>query len=334
MNMNPTRIMDLANAFYGSQVLFTASDLGIFGHLAEGAPKSASQLSALTGMDDRGMRLLLDACVALGLLEKQGATYRNTPESGAFLVPGAPGDLSGAIRYNRDVYEAWGKLPEMVRRGKPVEAPAIHLGDDPERTRAFVMAMHGRAMGIGRMVVPMLKLPETGTLLDIGGGSGAYAMLAAQHRPGLTCTVIDLPGVAAIAAELIEAAGLTDRVSCQPGDYHDASFPGDNDVINILGVLHQENPDSIIDIFKRAHAALKPGGTINVLDLMTDDTRSHPSFSALFAVNMALTTHHGWVFSDQDLATWLGEAGFTDFQCAPLPPPMPHWLATARRPLN
>ena len=331
MNTTPTRIMDLANAFYGSRTLFTASDLGIFGHLAGGSPKSASQLASLTGMNDRGMRLLLDGCVALDLLEKQGATYRNTPESAAFLVPGAPGDLSGAIRYNRDVYDAWGKLPELVRTGKPVEAPDIHLGDDPARTRAFVMAMHGRAMGIGRMVIPMLDLPAEGQLLDIGGGSGAYAMLAARQRPGLACTMIDLPGVAAIAAELIAAEGLAGRVTCRPGDYHNATFPGGNDVINILGVLHQEDPDRIVDIFKRAHAALKPGGTINILDLMTDETRCTPPFSALFAVNMALTTHNGWVFSDRDLETWLTEAGFEAFTCRPLPPPMPHWLATARR---
>jgi predicted O-methyltransferase YrrM len=329
--VRPDRIMNLANAFYDSCVLFTASDLGLFKQLAATSPADAAAVAAALELDPRGTRLLMDACVALGLLTKEGGAYRNTPEAAAFLVPGAAGDLSRAIRYNRDVYAAWGKLPELVRSGQPVEAPEIHLGDDPARTRAFVMAMHGRAMGIGRMVIPMLQLPEAGRLLDIGGGSGAYAMLAAEHHAGLACTMMDLPGVVAIAAELVEAAGLADRVTCVAGDYHTAALPPENDVINILGVLHQEAPEAIIDVFKRAYTALKPGGVINVLDMMTDATRCEPAFSALFAVNMALTTTNGWVFSDEDLASWLATAGFVDFDCRPLPPPMPHWLATARK---
>ena len=332
MTLRPDRIMKLASAFYDSCVLFTASDLGIFRQLAESGSADAAEVAAALELDPRATRLLLDACVALELLIKQDVSYCNTPETAAFLVSGAAGDLSRAIRYNRDVYAAWGALPELVRNGKPVEAPEIHLGDNPARTRAFVMAMHGRAMGIGRMVIPMLQLPESGHLLDIGGGSGAYAILAAQQQPGLTCMMMDLPGVVAIASELVEAAGVSDRVTCIAGDYHTAEFPGENDVVNILGVLHQESPESIVDIFTRCHKALKPGGVINVLDMMTDATRCRPSFSALFAVNMALTTTNGWVFSDEDLAEWLTTAGFVDFSCQPVPPPMPHGLARARKP--
>ena len=51
----------------------------------------------------------------------------------------------------------------------------------------------------------------------------------------------------------------------------------------------------------------------------------------LFAVNMALTAENGWVFSADDLEEWLTAACFINFECHPLPPPMPHWLATAVR---
>ncbi|MCP3955700.1 MAG: methyltransferase, partial [Desulfobacterales bacterium] len=77
--------------------------------------------------------------------------------------------------------------------------------------------------------------------------------------------------------------------------------------------------------------ALKPGGTIHIMDMMTDKTHTKPKFSALFAVNMALTTDSGWVFSDAELGGWLAEAGFVDYTVTPLPPPMPHSLATARK---
>ncbi len=324
--------MDMASAFYDSCVLFAASDAGIFSYLDENPETDACDIAAGCGLDPHAARLLLDACVALGLLRKHAGQYTNSAEAEQYLVPDRPMDLSRAIRYNRDVYPAWGNLLQFARTGTPVERPALHLGEDAERTRAFVLAMHGRAMGIGRAVVPMLNLAGRQNLLDIGGGSGAYSMLSALAHPDLTCVVIDLPPVAAIADELIAEAGLTGRIRCLPGDYHTVAFPDGFDAVNILGVLHQEDPASIADILTRAWRAMQPGGILHILDMMTDETRTAPPFSALFAVNMALTTDHGWVFSDVDLAQWLEDAGFSDIDIRPLPAPIPHWLATARKP--
>ena len=278
------------------------------------------------------MRLLLDACCALDLLVKEGNTYANTPTVDMFLVPGAPGDLSGAIRYNRDVYDAWGKLTELIRTGKPVERPEVHLGDDEARTKTFVLSMHGRALGIGRAVVPQLELAGRRKLFDVGGGPGTYSVLIAQANPEIDCTVLDLPDVVKVADELIAEAGMQDRVHTTGGDYHTDVFPRDMDVVNFFGVLHQESPEAILDLFKRAYDALVPGGLIHVLDMMTDASHTQPQFSALFAVNMALTTKNGWVFSDDELEGWLNEAGFVDFSCGALPQPMPHWLASACKP--
>jgi SAM-dependent methyltransferase len=329
--MDPSRIMEMASAFYESAALFAASDLGVFAKLAELGPADGEAVVSACGLDRRGGRILLDACASLGLLEKSGNRYRNTPEAALFLVPGSPADLSGAIRYNRDVYAAWGRLKEMALTGRPVEKPEFHLGDDPERTRTFVMAMHGRAMGIGRAVVPLLDLAGRRLVLDVGGGPGTYSVLIAEAYPGLECLVLDLPPVTAIATEIIGRAGLAGRVRTLAGDYHATAFPDGFDAILFFGVLHQESPEAIRELLRRAHEALAPGGLVYVLDMMTDASRTRPKFSALFGVNMALTTENGWVFSDEDLRRWLAEAGFRDVSVRPLGPPMPHWLADARK---
>ena len=296
--MNPERIMRMASAFYESCVLFSASDLGVFAALARLGSADAGVLAQACGLDARGGRLLFDGCVAIGLLDKSGERYANAPEAAAYLVPGNPGDLSGALRYNRDVYAAWGKLPELARTGRPVEAPAIHLGADPARTRAFVMAMHGRALAIGRGAVAQIDLAGCRTLLDVGGGPGTMAALLAGANPGLQCRVIELPAAAAIAGELLKAQGMEERVTMVPGDYHETEFPAGNDAVLFSGVLHQESPEAIRKLFTRAYAVLNPGGRVYVLDMMTDASHAQPAFSALFAVNMALTTQSGWVFSD------------------------------------
>ena len=323
-------IVDLASAYYGSAVLFAAIDNDVFARVEAGEFASATEAEL-----PRGVRLLLDACVAEGLLEKNDGVYSNTAAGRMALVPGGPADLTKAIRYNRDVYPAWGRLADFARTGKPVERPEIHLGEDPVRTKAFAASMFGRAMGIGRSVVPMVDLKasvEGGEirLLDLAGGPAAYAILLCQENPSLKCVTVDLKAISAEAAGYVERFGLRDRIECRAGDYHaDTYEKGAYDAVTIFGALHQESPAQIVDILKRAHDALKPGGRLFVLDMMTDATRTAPKFSALFAVNMALTTENGWVFSDEELKDWMREAGFRPGETRAVPPPMPHWLVTA-----
>ena len=329
MNIAPNRIVDMASAFYDSCVLFTATDLGIFARLAELGSANSEVLSAALGLNPHDGRLLLNSCVALQLLEKNDGIYRNSPESAAFLVPGQRGDLSSALCYNRDVYQAWGKLNELAKTGVPVESPQLHLGDDAQRTRTFVMSMQGKTMGMAFGAMPMLDYRGRKQLLYVGGGPGTFSVLISKANPEIRCTVLDLPPIVAIANELIAAQGASGTVSALPGDYHTTPFPGGNDAINIFGVLHQESPATIREMLRRSFDALTPGGMLCVMDMMTDSTRTSPKFSALFAVNVALTKEHGWVFSDSDLEGWMKEAGFANFSVRPLAPPIPHWLAVA-----
>ena len=317
-------IVDLASAFYGSAVLFAALDCQLFEKIEKGEFQAST----------RGLRLLADACVAIGLLEKKGDVYSNTPAARLALIPGAPADLTKAIAYNRDVYPAWGALARFAQTSQPVERPQLHLGEDADRTKTFAAAMFGRAMGIGRGIVPLLDLPTApgARLLDLAGGPAAYAILMAQKAPNLQVTTVDLAAIAAEARGYVARASLADRIECRAGDYHTDTYEAEAyDVVTIFGALHQESPEAIVSILKRAAAALKPGGRLYVLDMMTDETHTAPQFSALFAVNMALTTTNGWVFSDAELKGWMREAGLTPEATQTVPPPMPHWLVSARK---
>ncbi len=325
-------IVDCASAYYRSAILFAALELDVFSVIERAGAEGAvlEWIAAECEADLRGMRLLLDGCAATGLLGKEGPVYFNSAAGRAVLVKGARHDLGKAIGYNRDVYAAWGELAQLVRSGKPVEDPHVHLGRDDGRTSRFVLSMHGRALGIGRSVVPILKLAGCLRLLDLAGGPGTYAVLMAEAYPELSCVTVDLPAVSKVASALVAQSSAAERVECRSGDYHtDVYEEQAYDAVTIFGALHQEEPEMIADICQRAYAALKPGGLIYILDMMTDETHTAPQFSALFAVNMALTTDHGWVFSDKELHGWLAGAGFKGCQTEQVPPPMPHWLVSA-----
>lgn len=328
---DPSRLMELSTAYWGSQVFLTANRIGLFGHLAD-QEMTAEEVASGLGLDPRGVRLLLDACAGLGLLECEDGGYRNSAACRAFLVPGSPGFMGNAISFSDDLYATWGRLEDSLREGRPMLQAETYLGSDPETTRHFVYGMHDRALGIGRALVHLVDLGGRRRLLDVGGGPGTYAAMFAQRNPDLTARVLELPGVAAVAREILATLPGGDRVTMIDGSYLESEFPGDVDVVLMSGMFHRETPDTCRSLIRKAHASLGPDGLIIVSDVFTDAQRSHPVFAALFGLSMYLTAPDGGVHSDSDVAEWLRGAGFTDVNKIPFPPPMPHRVVTGVKP--
>jgi 3-hydroxy-5-methyl-1-naphthoate 3-O-methyltransferase len=102
-----------------------------------------------------------------------------------------------------------------------------------------------------------------------------------------------VPPVIAIAQQLIAQQGAAERVKTLAGDYHSTPFPAGNDAVLFFGMMHQESAEGIQALLAKAFDAMNPGGRVYIMDMMTDATHTAPKFSALFAVNMALTSKSG-----------------------------------------
>lgn len=321
---DPSLLMQLSTAYWGSQTLLTANRLGLFSLLKDG-PRGSDQLAADLDFQPRHLLLFLRACVGLGLLvETSPGQFGNSPLSAAFLVPGQPGFMGNAISYSDDLYETWGKLGSTLESGTPPMKTDTYTGDDEERTRHFVYGMHDRALGIGHAMAGLVDLQGRTRMLDVGGGPGTYSSLFAQRNPGLHSTVMDLPGVVAIAREIIASLGVGDRVDTFAGDYLNDPWPDGNDVVLISGVFHRESEQGCRALIASASAALEPGGLLIVSDVFTDAGNASPLFATLFGLNMMLTAPNGGVHADADVGQWMTDEGFGDIQYSPFPPPMPH----------
>ena len=325
---NPALLMQLALAYRSSAVLFAAAQLDVFTALAEG-PRTADdivlRLDAKVAAEP--LRLLLEACVAEGLLARDGAAFANTPVVDAFLVRGRPAYSANGFKYAEDLYPAWGHLGDLVRSGRPPMPPETILGDDKEKTRAFVLAMHERARGIGSVLPHLVDLTGRRRLLDVGGGPGTYSVAMIQQIPGLTSTVLDVPGVLAVTRELIDASGHADRVTLMPGDYLISDFGTGYDLALLSGMMHRETPDNCRLLLRKTFAALEPGGLAIVSDVyFADDDKRTPPFAVYFALNMMLTSAEGSAHARTEMARWMTETGFADVQMRELPKPNPHTL--------
>jgi len=270
---------------------------------------------------------VLETCADVGILQRDGAGFRNTPTSTVFLVKGARAYLGDSLKYARDLYPTWGKLEQLVLTGKPPMAPDTILGDDKAKTRAFVMAMHERAKGIGSVLPHNVSLSGRKKLIDVGGGPGTYAVELCRQTPGLTATILDRPGVLEVTRELIDASGVADRVTLLPGDYLKTPFGSGFDCALLSGMMHRETPDAVNLLLKKTFDALDAGGQIMVSDVFfDDDCKNTPPFTTSFALNMMLTSDHGSAHAKTEMARWMTANGFRDITMNEMPRPNPHTL--------
>lgn len=328
---DPTALVRLSTAYWDSQTLLTANRLRVFDLLTDG-PRSADEIAAALKLDPRAATLFLRACAGLGLLQEQEGRFDNSPAAATFLVSQSPAYLGGAMRYSDQLYGTWGQLEQALRSGRPAMPAETYLGDDQEKTRTFVHSMHGRALGIARALVEILDLGGRRNLLDVGGGPGTYSILLTGKFPGLRSEVLELPGVAAVAREIVAAAGAADRVTLRDGDYHTADFGSGRDAVLMSGMFHRETARTCQELIQRAWQCLEPGGLLAVSDVFTDEGGTQPGFAAMFGLNMMLTAPDGGVHADADVRRWMGDCGFVELRTTPLPPPMPHRVVTGIKP--
>jgi len=328
---DPSAIVRLSTAYWDSQTLLTANRIGVFDFLADGA-KSSDEVAAGLQLDPRSTGLFLRACVGLGFLSEDAGRFANAPVAAVFLVKRSPAFMGNAIRYSDQLYSTWGRLEDALRSGKPALAAEAYLGDNPVRTRTFVQAMHERALGVARALVGILDLQGRRSMLDVGGGPGTYSVLLTERFPGLRSEVLELPGVAAVARELVAAAGASDRVVLRDGDYHSSDFGSGKDVVLMSGMFHRETEQTCRSLIARAAACLEPGGLLAVSDVFTDRGGSQPTFAAMFGLNMMLTAPDGGVHADADVQAWMADSGFRELRVVPLAPPMPHRVVLGVKP--
>jgi ubiquinone/menaquinone biosynthesis C-methylase UbiE len=187
-------------------------------------------------------------------------------------------------------------------------------GPDDPYWRRYVLGQLDLARLSAPEVARRLILPEgAGSVLDVGGGHGWYSATLCRRHPGLTATVLDLPGSARIGREVIEAAGLAHRVTFVEGDARHAEFPEGQDAVLCFNLLHHLTEAEIPALLARAAAALKPGGTLAVLDAFAESPRGVWTRGNAAATHLALfvrLTSGSTVHTPAELRTWLQSAGF------------------------
>jgi SAM-dependent methyltransferase len=318
------QLREIARGFRQAQVLLTCVDLGVFDVLARGSA-TAYDLAQTIDADPRATELLLNAATALGCLEKRDSRFSNTTLTETCLTQGGIGDISRSLRLDNAFYRRWEHLADAVRTGKRPEEN--RRDEQPEDwVRNFIYALYNSARPMAPIIAEALALPEDRPIrvIDVGGGHGGYSLALAQRYPLLTATVFELPKVVPVAREIIENAGMSDRVTVQEGNFQKDGLGSGYDLALVFGVLNGEPPEGRPALIGKVFTALKPGGKIVLRDTVLEPDRSGPLDATLFNLQMLLATESGGLDTRDDWSNWLLSAGFSH----PEPVALPEWVGS------
>jgi hypothetical protein len=312
----PGHILQVGMGFWASKTVLSAVEMGLFTELAE-HPEDLETLQGRLGLHRRSARDFLDALVALEFLQRRDGKYCNTPSTDLFLDKRKPSYIGGILEMaNHRLYPAWGHLTTALRTGLPQNEtkdgapdPFLALYADPARLKEFLGAMTGVSHGGNLAIARKFPWDQYRTAVDVGTAQGDLITQVALANPHMQGIGFDLPPVAPIFEEYVEANGLSDRLKFQPGSFFEEPLPK-ADVVMMGHILHDWDLETKGMLLRKAWEALPPGGACIIYESIIDDDRSSNAFGLLMSLNMLIETPGGFDYTGNDCTGWMKQAGF------------------------
>jgi hypothetical protein len=312
--------------FMDAQAVLTAHTCGIFEVLGQG-PAAGAEIAARIQLPVSSCERLLALLAALELLDRlPDGRYANAPEAQERLVSSSPGYVGGLLSYVRTVlYPAWGRLDSALAEMAPQchaadgTNPQETMFDDPQRLGEFLAGMHTITYQSACVVAAAApEIRRLGTLVDVGGGSGAFLIAAAEQSPAQRGVLFDLPPVVALAQKYIARAGMGERISTQAGDFWRDPLPENADGYVLGFILHDWDDRGGDMILDKVASAAHRGATLIVGEQLLAPERTAPLFAVRQDVNM-LVSARGRERSESEYREWIGRHGFLWQQTYPAP---------------
>ena len=312
VRVDTVRLQRISKAFWESAALMSAVELDVFSAIDQGHD-SLPAVASRCGMTVLNAERLLVVLTAMTLLERKGDRFHNAPDVQRFLVRSSAVYAGPWMLFGKPRWQGWGALTENLRR--PDEAIArLGMYDASftvERARTYHEATYSVGMGAARRFHRQVSLEGRHRIMDLGGGSGCYCIVAAQNHPSITGVVLDLPSVVVVTREFFAQHGLTDRLSAQVCDFTADALPVDADVAIMASNLPQYGRDIIAGVVQRVFDALLPGGEFHLIGECIDADRTGPLAPALWGLSEAVNGSSGLAHSTADCEGYFRAAGFT-----------------------
>jgi 2-polyprenyl-3-methyl-5-hydroxy-6-metoxy-1,4-benzoquinol methylase len=272
-------------------VIRAASQLGVF-RLFQGDTStraySAAEIATRLNLPTCRLSRLLDILVAEGILCRVSDGDRDR-----LWLPAQPSsdDLPAGD---------WDRIADVIAADRSLDL-------NPAWLEGHLTYVAQKSERVAPLLWQRLEPRPGGWLLDIGGGLGAYSISFLNNHQANSATLLDLPEVLSLVEK--NATGPNARLTTCAGDARNPLFENEYDVVLLANVLHLFGPEDCRTIVRNAVSAAKPGGVVVIWDLVLSPDRGGPLVCLYFALNMAIYTEAGDVYTFAELAEWMSDTG-------------------------
>ncbi len=273
-------------------VLFVAvARTGVFAQL----PGTADDLAASLGLDPNGLRVVLDALRAWGIVEQD-----RSGDGRYAMGPEAPGpEAAATIRQHARAIRRWGTSVDDRLRGVLDDSPA---GIPEPEVYLDALAVTARETAPELVDLCLARFPQARSVVDLGGCHGEYSLEFA--RRGLKVTMQDMPTMIDIVQRRGQLASA--GVELFAGSFFEEVPEGPFDLAFCAGITHTFDGDHNLALYGRLRPVVNGGGGIAVVTFL----RGRQPLADVFAVQMLVNGNGGDTHAEAEYRAWLTAAGF------------------------
>ena len=317
-----SNLFDVMAGFVYSQILLACVRLNVFNHLKNG-PLNLEELSRLTHFPMKGLQTLVDAAVAIRLLERRSQQRYGLGTLGAPLVGN---DAIAAMVEHHTAFYADMRDPLALLSGSMSERnlgkywPYVSDKDEDqdslknqESVAEYSALMSASLPLVADEIVDAYNFSKHQCMLDVGGGQGTFLKRVHEGSPQLRKMLFDLPGVAQLAAQQLGSNPTTREIQTHGGNFFTDTLPTGADLITLVRVIFDHDDERVLTLLTSIHAALPSGGTLLIAEPMADAPDAEAMGHAYFGFYL-LAMGRGRPRTIKEISNLLKKVGFKSVQ--------------------
>ena len=308
--LTPSPIIETTWAFAQSCILLAAVELDLFTRIAQGM-NAPGILAHHAEASENALRRLLAALSVMGFLQRNGDNYTLTPLSERFLVRSQKSYMGDVVLQNRQEWDAWIHLSDVVRTGQAVR----FINEEPLGGPFFAPLdeyLFPLIHPLMHMICQRLEVgshPRGMQVLDLGAGTAPGAIAALELNADAHAVAVDFPEALARAQVYARNHGVDNRLEYWPAQLETIELPPRRfDLIfvsHVFRILGEEHTQRLIH---QCYHSLTPGGRMVVIE--TYNEQGTKLFPYIVSLNMLVNTRNGDTFTSQQMQEWLSTAAF------------------------
>jgi len=248
--------------------------------------------------------------VSLGFLRNDGGRFQLFDGDHDIFDPATPSGTGLPKTPLSELFRVKGRATEILLGASPEKAAGSGGDQGAEQRAQFIRRIDSVSREFAEEFAKLLPKADVRRVVDFGCGGGTYTHAVLTRYPDALGLLVDRPDAKSTVLAIAEERGFAQRLEFAALDFIHDPLPGGHDLAILSNVIHCFGAETNQELIGRIATSLEPGAMLAIKDYVVTDDHSGPAQSLRFALNMALCSNQGSVYSPEMVQRWCANAGF------------------------